>query len=62
MSQHEEEDDEFAAPAYSTTPAGAAQETVPRGAQGRFVPPPTLKDASVEELRRYIRNVRTWHK
>ena len=29
---------------------------------GRYVPPPTIKDSSIEELRRYTRKVRLWSK
>ena len=30
--------------------------------RGRYVPPPTIKDSTIEELRRYVRRLRIWSK
>ena len=62
-----EEDDESVAPiqpsvAASTSRAEGSERSGGAGGGGRYVPPPTIKDSSIEELRRYIRKVRLWDK
>ena len=60
----DDDDDVVVAPAADAGSDVASQAAREPGtdAGGRFVPPQTIKDSSIEEPRKYIQRVRVWAK